>query len=127
MVDDLGHLLEKFPVPRFLCQRRGVKAGCAEPSALTFSVLPAQVVPRRRLCLAGMMRLLHQWLVCSQPLSQVLEAFSSWVDHDWWLDEVGVRRLRGIFFQVYLRLQCQPVAGVPLACGLSEVEESHYF
>lgn len=124
VVDDLGQLLEKFPVPRFLCQRRGVKEGCAAPGALTFSVLPSQVVPRRRLCLSRMVWLLNLWLVCGQPVSQVLEAFCSWVVHDWWLDAVDLRRLRRLFSQIYFRLQAQPVSGVSLASGLSGTEES---
>ncbi len=53
-MDEEGRTYQRFPVARFRCRRRGPD----QPRDVTFSVLPAQVVPRRRFSLG-----LMSWMV----------------------------------------------------------------
>jgi hypothetical protein len=50
VVDLEGLVIERFPIPRFRCRRRG--------KAATFSVLPSALVPRRRFSLPLMFLIL---------------------------------------------------------------------
>jgi hypothetical protein len=53
-VDEGGAVYGRFPVPRFLCRRKGPH----QPQGRTFSVLPSALVPRRRFSLPLMLWLL---------------------------------------------------------------------
>jgi hypothetical protein len=51
VVDLEGLVIERFPIPRFRCRQRGRR----HPAAVTFSVLPLALVPRRRFSLPLML------------------------------------------------------------------------
>jgi len=55
-----------IPVPRFLCRRRGPR----RVRARTFSVLPAEVIPRRKWCLSLLLKVA---LWCQESLTGALE------------------------------------------------------
>ncbi len=114
VVDGDGAVYERFPVPRFLCQRKGPR----QARDRTFSVLPTELVPRRRFALPLMLRLLRQ-----RSVRQVLDALATLsADSRGVLlpDEVLVYRILHLFSRVYERLQSFPVPETPLAAGLQD-------
>jgi hypothetical protein len=122
LVDVDGQVYERFPVVRFRCLRRGPK----QARDVTFSVLPAAVVPRRRLSLE-----LMQWLVGrvtegGRAISRVLDEAARLGGDSrppLLLEEVTIQRLLVLFAALYGRLLSFPVPGVPLGSGLETVRE----
>lgn len=72
---DVDGSVDRLPIPRFRCQRRGpLKSG-----PRTFSVLPSSLVPRRRYCRRLMLRILD--LVATRPsIEAVLDEMATWDD-----------------------------------------------
>jgi hypothetical protein len=64
VVDLEGLVIERFPIPRFRCRRPG--------KAVTFSVLPSALVPRRRFSLP-LMRLILDLIRQRLSISKVLD------------------------------------------------------
>ena len=73
VVDLEGRVYEAFGVPRFLCRRRGP----VKSRHVTFSVLPSELVARRRFSLALMMWIVQLVGEASRTLSQVLEKLAA--------------------------------------------------
>ena len=71
-VDVGGAVHERFPVPRFLCRATGPQ----RPQAKTFSVLAADLVPRRRFSLPLMLWLLGLVLQGGQSVGQALDGLA---------------------------------------------------
>ncbi len=114
VVDRDGQVYEDFPVPRFRCRRRGPR----RPEAVTFSVLPAQLVPRRRLSLPLMLWLVSLLGAAQRSVEQVLDALASATaaaPEPLVLDAVALYRILTLFSQAYARLQSFPVPGLTLA------------
>lgn len=116
--DSDGSLYEAFPIPRFRCRRRGPRT----PEAVTFSVLPAQLVSRRRCSLPLMLWILELFLVADQSMDTVLDRLAerfAGSSRPWFPDPLVVYRLVHLFSQVYARLRSFPVAEMGLEPGLS--------
>ncbi len=106
VVDADGSLIERFPIPRFRCRRRGP----LRAKAVTFSVLPAALVPRRRFSLALMLLIVH--LVGRRPsIPQVLDDLAERERGTLVVEETTVYRLLSLFARVYLGLD-REAAGV---------------
>lgn len=73
VLDRCGRIHERFPIPRFRCSRRGQR----EPEAVTFSVLPDQLLPRRSLSLPLMLWLLYRFVGLRASISQVLDELAA--------------------------------------------------
>ena len=119
VVDGEGAVYERFPVPRFLCQRKGPR----QARDRTFSVLPTELVPRRRFALPLMLWVLELRLLRQRSVQQVLDALATLsADSRGVLlpDEVLVYRILHLFSRVYERLQSFPVPETPLAAGLQD-------
>ena len=113
VVDGEGAVYERFPVPRFLCQRQGPR----QARDRTFSVLPTELVPRRRFALPLMLWVLELRLLRQRSVQQVLDALATLsADSRGVLlpDEVLVYRILHLFSRVYERLQSFPVPETPL-------------
>ncbi len=113
VVDERG-LEWTILVPRFLCQRRGPKGS----SERTFSVLPAQVVPRRRWALTLAVKV-AEW--CRGSLEAALDRLS----------ELGVvaearqlRRWLAVLGIACERLQQHPLPGVEVSTGGGRREQA---
>ena len=72
VLDRDGTRYDAFPVPRFRCQQRGPR----ETSAVTFSVLPAELVSRRRPSLPLMLRILEWLLVSNRSIRSILDTLA---------------------------------------------------
>ena len=119
VVDGEGAVYERFPVSRFLCQRKGPR----QARDRTFSVLPTELVPRRRFALPLMLWVLELRLLRQRSVQQVLDALATLpADSRGVLlpDEVLVYRILHLFSRVYERLQSFPVPETPLAAGLQD-------
>ena len=112
-MDEEGRTYQRFPVARFRCRRRGPD----QPRDVTFSVLPAQVVPRRRFSL-GLMSWMVEVVVngkrtMRQALDEVATAGSQG-EEAVLLEELTLHRMLLLFTAVYGRLLSFPVAEVEL-------------
>ncbi len=113
LVDEEGRTYQRFPVARFRCRRRGPD----QPRDVTFSVLPAQVVPRRRFSL-GLMSWMVEVVVngkrtMRQALDEVATAGSQG-EEAVLLEELTLHRMLLLLAAVYGRLLSFPVAEVEL-------------
>ena len=120
VVDREGHVYEAFGVPRFLCRRRGPRRS----RPVTFSVLPAVLVPRRRFSLALLRRIVLLVGEGTRRLGRVLDELAA-ADQggcDALMFEEGVlRRSLRVFAAVYARLHSFPLKGLTLEAGLKTV------
>ena len=91
-----------IPVPRFICNGRGPQRS----SAKTFSVIPAEVIPRRRYSL-GLLLVVAFW--CSDSLSIALDKLS---EQGLVVERRQLVRLLKILGIACERLTQHPVAGV---------------
>lgn len=113
VVDCQGQIYEAFPVPRFRCRRRGPRRA----EAVTFSVLPAELVPRRRFSLPLMVWLVKGLSVAQRSVEQLLDALaaaSQAAPEPLAPDAVVIYRILTLFSGVYWRWQTFPVPGVTL-------------
>jgi hypothetical protein len=103
VIDQDGRVYADFPVPRFKCRRKGARC----PGSVTFSVLPSQLVSRRRVCLPLVVRVLSLFLDCDS-LARALDALS---DADgaapvaWFPERVTVYRLVRLSLRAEHRLR----------------------
>jgi hypothetical protein len=106
-----GAVYEQFPVPRFLCRRKGPQ----EPQARTFSVLPTALAPRRRFSLPLMLWLLSLVLergrTVRQALDRLAESCRGQPGGPLCPDEAAVHRLIALLSRGFERLQSFPVPG----------------
>lgn len=115
--DVSGAVHESFPVPRFLCRRKGPR----RPQPRTFSVLPAALVPRRRFSLPLMLWLLGLVLEGGRSVRQALDRLAEecrQAGEPLCPDEAAVYRLIELFSGAYGRLQSFPVPGVQAGSGI---------
>lgn len=125
VVDLEGRLYEAFGVPRFLCRHRGP----VKSRHVTFSVLPSELVARRRFSLA-----LMKWIVqlvgeARRTLSQVLDqlAAEDLGGHDALvIDELAVQRILLLFSGVYARLQSFPLDNLSVTEGLQTIRSQAF-
>ncbi len=113
LVDVDGRTYERFPVARFRCRRRGPD----QPRDVTFSVLPAQVVPRRRFSLGLMSWMVEVVVNGKRGLRQALDevaAAGSRGEEALLLEELTLYHILLLFAGVYARLLSFPVAQVEL-------------
>jgi len=118
VVDRDGAVYEDFGVPRFLCRRRGT----GKPRAVTFSVLPADLAPRKRWSVALMLWVAELVLVAGRSIGGVqseLAALSSEVI----VDEVAIHRVVRLLAGCYGRLLSFPVRGYWVTPGLVSVRD----
>lgn len=110
VVDAAGALIDRLPVPRFRCRRRGPR----QPDATTFSVLPATVVPRRHFSLPLMLRVFD--LVARRPsIPRVLDDLAAVPGaRALFIEEVAVFRLLSFFARVFLCLEREEVRSLGL-------------
>lgn len=103
VVDLDGSRVERFPIPRFRCRRRG-QGRC---EGVTFSVIPPEIVPRRRLSLHLMLRILSL-LDLGLPVSQALDRLAV-LDGEsgeaLLLEEIMIYRVLALFARAYQRLR----------------------
>jgi len=120
LVDLDSCLYERFPVARFRCRRRGPQ----QPQDVTFSVLPAQVVARRRFSLP-----LMSWIVDLLGTGQstfrqaldTLAALSQQENDALLVQELSLYRTLLLFCAVYARLLSFPLERLELQVGLTGV------
>lgn len=113
VVDVDGLLVEDFPVPRFRCRRRGPKAA----PAVTFSVLPADLVTRRLCSLPFMLWVLELFLVADRSMSKVLDAITASFFGGalpWLAEAATVYRMVRLFSYVATRLERSAWPGLGL-------------
>lgn len=121
VLDETGLLYEAFPVPRFRCRRRGPRRDC---DSVTFSVLPSELVPRRRCSLPLMLLILELLLIAGHSMDRVLDDLAKRFERSprpWIPDPVTVYRLVHLFARAYARLRSFPLLEVnwqPGLCGL---------
>lgn len=99
VVDDDGSVIERFPIPRFRCRRRG---RCPPLRWRTFSLLPAALVPRRRFSLSLMLfilNLLRDGASVPQVLDQLAAPDGS--RRALLLEETAIYRLLALFACLY--------------------------
>ncbi len=108
LVDVEGRTYQRFPVARFRCRRRGPD----QPRDVTFSVLPAGVVPRRRFSLVLMSRMVEVVVNGKRTLRRALDevaAAGSRGEEALLLEELTPYRILLLFSAVYARLLSFPV------------------
>ena len=108
LVDAGGRAYERFPVVRFRCRRRGPD----RPREVTFSVLPAQVVPRRRFSLGLMSRIVQLLGKGKGTMRQALDQVAVWgspQSEALLMEETTLHRILLLFSAVYGRLLSFPV------------------
>lgn len=102
VVDVDGSEIERFPIARFRCRRLGRR----QPAAVTFSVLPTALVPRRRFSLPLMLLILE--LVRRQAsIPMVLDRLAvtdSEARGALLVEEAAVYRVIALFARAYLHL-----------------------
>jgi hypothetical protein len=103
VVDLDGSRVERFPIPRFRCRKRG-QGPCED---VTFSVIPLEIVPRRRLSLGLMLRILTL-LGLGHSVPQVLDRLAA-MDRGGGeallLEEIMIYRVLALFARAHRRLQ----------------------
>lgn len=118
VVDRDGTLYEHFGVPRFMCRRKGP----GKPTAVTFSVLPADLAPRRRWSVTLMLWVGELVLLAGRSIDAVqseLAALSSEVI----VDEVAIHRVVRMLAGCYARLLSFPVSGCSVMSGVVSVRD----
>lgn len=116
VVDRDGPLYERFPVPRFLCRRRGPD----KPGDVTFSVLPAGLAPRRRWSVALMLWVAGLVLLAGRSIGAVQCELAALRD-EVVVDEIAIHRVVRTLSGCYARLVSFPVSGRPVMPGLASV------
>ena len=114
LVDVEGQTYQRFPVARFRCRRRGPD----QARDVTFSVLPAGVVARRRFSLGLMSRMVEVVVGGKRTLRRALDevaAAGSRGEEALLLEELTLYRVLLLFSAVYARLLSFPVSGVELS------------
>ncbi len=102
VVEADGSVIERFPIPRFRCRRRGP----FQAKAATFSVLPAALVPRRRFSLP-LMLLIVDHVGRRRSIPQVLDDLAErerGTRGALVVEETTVSRLLSLFAWAYLGL-----------------------
>ena len=120
LVDVEGRIYPRFPVARFRCRRRGPDRA----QHVTFSILPAQVAPRRRFSVGLMSWMVGLRVNSKRTLRQALDevaAAGSRGPEALLLEELTLYRMLLLFAAVYGRLLSFPVAGVELPSAVREV------
>lgn len=116
VADRDGKIYKLFPVPRFRCQRKGP----ADRNAVTFSVLPAELVSRHRWSLALMLRVLKP-LLAGLSIGAVLDTFSEVFrqgQEPCCPEVTSLYRVLRLFSTAYCRLQVAPLEGLLIEHGL---------
>lgn len=118
VADQDGSYYDAFPVPRFLCRRKGP----CHPEAVTFSVLPSELVSRKRFSLPLMLWILERLLVGSASINAMLEALGELfgdAQRAWRPEPQAIYRLLHLFSKVHARLRSFPVGVVTMEPGVS--------
>ncbi len=113
-----GTRYEFFPVPRFLCRRKGPK----NPVDVTFSVLPACLAPRKRWSVPLMAWVAKLVLVLGMSICKAQSKLAA-LSFEVVVDEVAIHRVIGIFEGCYNRLLSFPVPGFLVEPGVVLVRE----
>ena len=117
VVDRRGCVFEDFPIPRFKCRGKGP----VRSRAITFSVLPAELLPRRKVSLplvASILSVLARLGSVTRSLDRLVEVDE--ISPTAWLPEpVGIYRLVKLAGQAEIRLRSGPWRPPP-----SEIESS---
>lgn len=107
VADRGGAVYESFPIPRFRCRRRGPRT----PRAATFSVLPVELVPRRRASLPLMVWILDHLLEAGRSMRSVLDALADAgrsSPRPWYPEAPAVYRMVRLFAEACPRLGSEP-------------------
>ena len=118
VVDEDGTFFEWFPVPRFLCRRRGP----GKPSAVTFSVLPADLAPRKRWSVALMLWVAGLVLLAGRSIGTVQSELAA-LREEVVVDEVAIHRVVRTLAGCHARLLSFPVCGYLVMPGLVSVRD----
>ena len=125
VVDLIGRVYEAFGVPRFLCRKRGP----LKSRHVTFSVLPSELVARRRFSLALMTWIVQLVGEARRTLGQVLDklAAADQGGHDaLMVEELAVHRILLLFSGVYARLQSFPLDDLSVREGLQTIRSQAF-
>jgi len=119
VVDRDGLVIQAFPIPRFRCRRYGPRVS----EAVTFSVLPAELVARRLCSLPFMLTVLDLFLVAKSSMRQVLDSVADSFHGaaEYWLAEAPtIYRMVRLLARTHVELRSRPVPGLNLrqATGL---------
>lgn len=122
VVEADGTVYREFPVPRFRCRRRG------RPRLpdVTFSVLPAALVPRRRWSVELMSWVVERLAVARRSVGSVLDELAAGArgcPDAVVVDGLALYRTLELFAQVYARLLAFPLAGVAVEPGGNGLRE----
>lgn len=107
VIDRDAASFDSFPIPRFRCRRRGPR----DPDAVTFSVLPTELVARRRASLPLMLRILELLLVSRCSIRSILDSLAE-KDHSEtpWLPEApAIYRILHLFAAAEGRIRNSPL------------------
>lgn len=111
LVDADGRVYERFPVARFLCRRRGPERAAHR----TFSVLPAEAVPRRRFSLGLMVWIVRLLTTGGKTLRRTLDELAALGREsrpELLVEEAALCRILRLFGGVYARLRSFPAPGL---------------
>lgn len=118
VVARIGTLFERFPVPRFLCRRRGP----GKPIAVTFSVLPVGLAPRKRWSVALMLWVAGLVLVAGRSIGAVQSELAA-LREEVVVDEVAIHRVVRMLAGCYARLLSFPVSGCSVTPDMVSVRD----
>lgn len=118
VVTRIGTQFERFPVPRFLCRRRGPD----KPSDVTFSVLPAGLAPRKRWSVALMLWVAELLLLAGRSIGAVQSELAA-LREEVVVDEIAIHRVVRTLSGCYGRLLSFPVSGCSVMPGLASVRD----
>jgi len=113
-----GTLYEEFPMARFLCRRRGP----GKPRAVTFSVLPAGLAPRKRWSVALMLWVAGLVLLAGRSIGAAQSELAA-LREEVVVDEIAIHRVVRTLAGCYARLLSFPVCGRPVTPGLASVRD----
>ena len=120
VVDADGSIYPAFPIPRFRCRQRGD----GRRGDSTFSVLPADLASRRRLCLPLMLWMMDLLLDAGRSIRDVLDAFGELLQHQsrpWFPDPPVIYRVLHLFAAADRHVRLRPRDALPALPGASDV------
>lgn len=97
-----GTTIRRFPIPRFRCRAKGPR----RPTGVTFSVLPAELLPRRAFSLASILGILDLFLRSKRSTREVLDRLAELFSQGpWYPEPITLYRLLHLFDRAYFRLR----------------------
>ena len=102
-----GTRFDAFPIPRFRCRQRGPR----QAAAVTFSVLPTELVSRRRPSLPLMLRILEMLLVSRRSIRSILDSLaeSDCSEAPWLPEAPTIYRILHLFAETERRWYGSPI------------------